>query len=760
MDTQLVSANMSMSPDDPNASAPAALEVGIAVAGMDDTASAQAKLREEADVKAWSERIKVARKYDEPARKQYARDRRYARGDSGFEVDANLIGTYIDITESFLYARNPDVDVRPAPTASVPSDDAIQTAAEQSAQVPPEAMQSIEAESLAAIKAGTPIEQAVGSATAAQAFARKMAVNKQAQALRDEFNKRRADHKAFSETLEIVISRMWQDGKLKPRARKMVRSVLATGVGLLKCTWQERTEPSPQTAKEIDDLQALIQRAAAMRQELDEDQGAEQDALTAQYQRQLEALQSKKERVVARGYVIEFVSPENFQTPPGFDLSDHVDAPWNAQRIPMLLSEAKAEFQLSEEDCRAATRYAPKRPEMVKRESALVDTDIDASDADRFASTNDARTGGQLDWSRQIGGEWVICWEIWDSAANAVLTKIDGIKHWVKPAWFPDATTQFYPFFLLGVSEVDGQRHPQSLVTRSMKLVDEYNRIGSAEAEHRRRSLPGIIYHAGMVGEKSMTKLIKSATGEYTGIETTQPATSLAALFFPKPYAKLDLALYDRQRIINELERIWGIQEALSGAINSAKTATEAQIQQSGFQARTGGRRDLLEALLTDLAIYTAEVARAHMDDNDVRAIAGPNAFWPPYAGASDLSSMVVVEIRAGSSGKPDTAAEAQAWATQLPILQKLVTTVGELRQSDPRDIADSLERLAQITAERAGDRIDIDQLMPKPGQPMPAPAAMGASPPTGGPPTGAPPPNVAPPVNQPSPSQPLAQAA
>jgi hypothetical protein len=125
---------------------------------------------------------------------------------------------------------------------------------------------------------------------------------------------------------------------------------------------------------------------------------------------------------------------------------------------------------------------------------------------------------------------------------------------------------------------------------------------------------------------------------------------------------------------------------------------------------------------------------------------------------------MVVVDIRAGSSGKPDTAAEAQSWATQLPILKELVVTVGQLRQSDPRDIADSLEKLAQITAERAGDRIDVDQLMPKAGQPLPPMPGMGA--PGAPPPTGAPTPppsNVAPlhkpgettkPAPQPTPAQ------
>lgn len=752
-----------MVPNDPTqpTDPAAALETGIVVADTQGATDPKAQAQEEADVKRWDERIKTARKYDEPARKQYARDRRYARGDSGFEVDANLIGTYIDISESFLYARNPDVDVRPAATASVPSDDAIQDAAQQSAQVPPEAMQAIEAEALAAIKAGTPIEQAEGSARAAQAFAQKMAVSKQADAIRTAYNKRRADHKSFAETLEIVISRMWHDGSMKRHGRKFVRSALTTGIGILKCSWQERTAPSPETQQAIHDLQASIQHAAALRQELNEDQCADHDATVAAYQRQLAALQAKVEQVVARGFVIETVEPENLQTPPGYDLGDYLDMPWIAQRIPMLLEDAKAEFELSEEDCRAATRYAPKPNQEVKRESASQVQDIQASEADRFGAASGSQLEAQsgIEWNNDNGGAWVICWEIWDATANAVLTRIEGIKRWVKPCWYPKATTRFYPFFLFLLSEVDGQRHPQSLVTRSMKLVDEYNRIGSAEAEHRRRVKPAILFHAGMVGADAVNKVAKSETGEFVGIETTQATKDVRGLFVPKTYPQVDIALYDRRRIINELERIWGIQEALSGAINNAKTATEAQIQQSGFQARTGGRRDALESVLTECALYTAELARAHMDANDARGIAGPNALWPPYQGPQDLASMVVVDIRAGSSGKPDTAAEAQSWATQMPILERLITTVGQLRQSAPTDIADSLEKLAQITAERAGDRVDIDQLMPKPGQPIAMPAP-GAPPPPGAPPQGAPPPPSPAPDGEHKPSAPAANAA
>src|SRR3954466_5716310 len=54
-----------------------------------------------------------ARKFDKDARARYARERRYANGSAlkAWRVSVNLIGSFIDILCSYLYARNPDVSV-------------------------------------------------------------------------------------------------------------------------------------------------------------------------------------------------------------------------------------------------------------------------------------------------------------------------------------------------------------------------------------------------------------------------------------------------------------------------------------------------------------------------------------------------------------------------------------------------------------------------------------------------------------------------
>ena len=65
-------------------------------------------------IKSHQKKYDAARKFDENYRKQIAKDRRYAAGtwDVNWAVSANIVGYIIDILNSILYARDPDVSVR------------------------------------------------------------------------------------------------------------------------------------------------------------------------------------------------------------------------------------------------------------------------------------------------------------------------------------------------------------------------------------------------------------------------------------------------------------------------------------------------------------------------------------------------------------------------------------------------------------------------------------------------------------------------
>lgn len=686
----------------------------------DDMPTGRDYEREKSQVKALAERVKRARDFDKPARKQYALDRRYARGDSGFMVDANIIGSFIDVLSAFLYAKQPDVDVMPALSAEPPSVEAMEDAAEGVAVNPLE----VQGRAIAHQAAGLPPIVAMQQAQQDAQDSAKQAAFEQ---LQQAYQRRQRNNKAFADTLELVVSRLWSDARLKHRGKPWVRSALTIGPGWLKSTWQERMGEDPVMRTQIDDLQRHINIAVAQKQALEEGDasGEALDELISSHNRQMQILQEQVERVVARGFVADFVAGEDITVAPGVDLENYLDAPWIDHRIPMRFDDAVAQLKLNPEKAKKATRFTELKPVMRMDESPLnAERQVTADDADRF-KTSDTDGGSSNTGDESESCDWVMVHETWDLDEGCYKTWIEGMECFARPPITPSQTTRFYPFFLFGLGFTDGQRHPQSLGARSRKLVDEYYRIRSQETKHRKRLLPKTLFVKGSIDPDSVDRVTKTDTGELVGVDLTNPMADARSVFLPLQYPQIDPALYDTSKLLSELERIWGVQEALMGAVQVAKTATEAQIQSTGQQARTGAMRDALEDSLTELALYTAEVARANMSLQDVQDIVGPDAMWPPYEGGEDLGRLVNVNIVAGSSGKPNTTAERQAWATLLPMLQQMGMQIGQLRNSQPTDMADMLEELVRITAERSGDRIDVQSLLPKAGPPPLLPPGM-----------------------------------
>lgn len=724
---------------------------------------------ERADVKAWFKRINDARKFDENARKRYAIDRRYARGDSGqFEVGLPIAGSYVDILKSFLYATDPDLDCQPSDaTQPPPMADILKMAREQVQSDPQAQMQAEQAGQQAAQKAqGAAIQSVVGqvlphvlpaltgqpappSTSPTQgaqppmpppdpdAVGKKAAsdmidqlVKQRAAEIMEPYQQRASEAKQLGQTLEFVVAHLWKQARLKAAAEPMVGSGHTVGIGWLKSCWIERTQQDPTIRAQMNDLQDNLARLAATREELAEGDCADPAALRAELEQQLAGLQAKVEVVVARGMAVDFVSAEDIQVSTDVPtLYQYRDASWIAHRTFMTVDDAKAAFPALDERIKNASIYTQKKPPdptQPREVGALAE--VDARDADTFRSGSIGEGTGN-----------VCIWEIWNKAANTVLTLVEGLDGYARPPFTPNpGTKRFYPFFAYAPLQVDGERHPQSMIQRTQPLLDDMNRIYSNRAEHRRRCIPKTAFDATQYEPAEIKRLESGGIGEMVGIKPQVPGTPVAQCVQPIAYPAIDAALYDDAPTRAMLEMAWGIQEALSSAIRTAKTATEAEIQQTGTQARTGYMRDCLDGMMGDLAEYTAEVALQKMSYDDVKTIAGVFAFWPSGITIEDLSTLVLVNIKAGSSGKPDTTAQRQVWAQVMPTIQNAIVQVGQLRGSSPDDVADCIAELLAETLQRTGDNLDVERFLPKapdtgagsaPNTWAPTPVAAPASP-------------------------------
>jgi hypothetical protein len=534
----------------------------------------------------------------------------------------------------------------------------------------------------------------------------------------------------FARTLEIVISSLWKKGGLKKPCRKGVRSVLSNGEGWLKCTMVSEKKPQPEVESALNDAQETHARLVAQEKMLKDEQN--QDPETYEQEKAEKAaliaeLEEKLELAVNKMFVIDYVETENIQVSTDVNcIENYLDADWIGNELYLCKDDALARFpRLTTEDIKSAKTYYQRAPkELTTRDidNVLPQGMLTAESAQAFVTNT----------STQESPAFVRCVEIWNRGDKQIRTIVDGVKKWAKEPYAPPyPTSRFYPYFYFAFYEVDGQRHAQSLSWRLYKLQDEYSSSRSNFRLTRERSIPGVLFNATMLDEVEAKKLQESKSQEYTALRPSDPQTPIANLFAPKPVQSIDMRLYDPTLILNDMERISGVQEALSSAISgpgNPKTATEANIQQSGTQARTTSDRDNLETMLTDLAEYTAEQALQALTTKDVMRMAGPKAFWPAGMDIEDLFTLVEVAIEAGSTGKPRQATDMQAWSTILPLIQK---TIGEIQQAfatGNTPMANASIELIKETMLRLGDESDVERFIPR--QPPPGSPGSGAKPP------------------------------
>lgn len=541
----------------------------------------------------------------------------------------------------------------------------------------------------------------------------------------------------FARTMEIVISRLWKNGELKKRARKQVRSILSNAEGWLKCNMVADKRPQPEVEAALNSAQETVARLEAQQKLIEDPQNQDPETLEAEKaekQALIDELQEKLEVAVDKMFAIDFMSTETVQVSTDVaNVEDYLDADWVGNEIYYTKEDALSHFpRLEVEDLKLAKIYFQRAPkELTTRDidNVLPQGMLTAETAQAFTTQT----------STQESPAFLRCVEIWDRRDKQIRTIIDGVKKWAKEPYAPPyPTSRFYPYFYCAFYEVDGQRHAQSLAWRLYKLQDEYASVRSNLRLTRERSIPGVMFNATMLDEVEAKKLTESKSQEYTGLRPSDPGVPIADMFAPKPVQGIDMRLYDPSLILSDMERISGVQEALSAATagpGNPKTATEANIQQSGTAARTTSNRDNLETMLTELAQYTAQQALQCLTIKDVQRMAGAKAFWPAGMDIEDMFTMVEIVIEAGSTGKPRQQTDMQTWSTLLPLIKETLQQVEQALATGNMPMANALIELVKETMLRLGDESDVERFIPR-------------QPPPGSPGAGGPPPPVRPQVN------------
>ena len=139
------------------------------------------------------------------------------------------------------------------------------------------------------------------------------------------------------------------------------------------------------------------------------------------------------------GLAIDFVQGENMQVSLDVnDLTDHLDANWNADEQFVPIADLTTEFpRLTEKDVQKAEKYyqLAVQPNNENDESP----DYTAKGSGRY-TRNEPQTEDAVAFARVI--------ELWDRRDNHIKTIVAGINRWAVPPFQPNhATSRFFPYF-------------------------------------------------------------------------------------------------------------------------------------------------------------------------------------------------------------------------------------------------------------------------------------------------------------------------
>lgn len=589
----------------------------------------------------WRTRLDQAWNHDEYARKRYIDDRRVARGDTEWLVDTNLVGAILEILESFVYAKDPEFEVR--------------------------------------------VSESVN-------------------------NSRGKMLGEFTETARIVVSRLLRDAGFKRQGRRWVRAAQTVGAGWLKPSLSTRTLRDPIVESQINSLQENLKRLEVLEANLAEGEVGDEEAARAEIAANITALEAKLEREVPNGLALDLFAADDVQVSPECgELANYLQAPWIRFRTYKSKVEAQAITGWNADTIGKANVYT-QRLRTGNEQSGL----SGGSEQQAWIRTTDA--------SAQTADGFVAIEEIWSKRDGVVYTMIDGITdQWARAPFAPLTGSRFYDGFLLGFHYIDGERHPQSDVFQLKKLQDEYGRTRSNFAEHRKRAVPYTIWDAGEVPAPEMDKINSAEALENIAVNFATPGTPIQNKYFRVPSTQIDPAMYTTQPITTDMEKVSGAQDAMQSGVSIEKTATEAQIQNTGFTARIGGRRDEFETVLSEIGLFVLQLALQGLPEEEVVKIAGTEAVWPKLS-VDEVMSAFDVEVRAGSTGKPNLQADRNAWSTLLPLVEKMITVIGNFRSQGPQmewAAAPYVEMLT-TTFLLLGNKDDVEKYLPHPPPPAP----------------------------------------
>lgn len=480
----------------------------------------------------------------------------------------------------------------------------------------------------------------------------------------------------ISKSLEILFHYFMQEAtpSFKSQMKALVRRMLTTGVGYVKLGFQREMRRQPEVTARMNDVMVRIDHMERLAQEVTDGKIIEGDAELEELRLALTELAAQEKIIVREGLLFDFpTSTAIIVDPLCQQLRGFVGARWIAHKMLFTADEAK---EIYKKDLGAAVRaYKLNDKSHDSSRAQMTDGGKDSKDEDRGM---------------------VCVYEIYDKSTGNVLVVTDGYSDFLEEPAAPKVTTEsFWPVFALVCNEVEHEKeiYPPSDVHLIRSMCHEYNRAREGLREHRRANRPRYISPAGKLEDQDKQRLAAANAHDVIEIQGMAPGEKAEDLVAALKTTGIDPNLYEVSSIFDDVQLAVGSQEAQFGSTSGA-TATETSVAESSRMSALGAQVDELDTFMTEIARASGAIMLAEMSVQQVKEIVGPGASWPSLT-AQEIADEVFLEIEAGSTGKPNQAAEIRNLERVLPYLIQIPGI-------DPK-------WLAKQVLKRMDDKLDLD---------------------------------------------------
>ncbi len=455
----------------------------------------------------------------------------------------------------------------------------------------------------------------------------------------------------------------------KKRMKANVRRAKTTGVGYTEIGFHRAMDPDPDITQRIGDMTAQIEFIKAVQADVKDGEVNPDDVRVAEMESTVKTLEEEKMKITSEGMVYDFprstdIIPHRKCT----NLFGFIGAEYVTREYHMDKDAIKEIFKID---------IGSNFKTYVEGKASTVDSTAgDDQEGDRGDASSEGNNGRT---SKQDGKGQACVWRVFNKKTRQVLWLCEGYPGWLKaPAAIDFQVPGFWPIFPLIFNDVEDEKEifPPSDVHYLKHPQREFNNAREGLREHRRANRPKWFVKSGVLEEKEKDALESAppfAVIELKGIEGDMKIDQLIQGWRG---IAIDPNLYETNSITKDILYGVGAQTADMGQTGDA-TATESSIAEQSKMSTLSSNVDDLDEHLSEIARGTAYVMLQQLNKATVQEIVGPGAVWPEIDGET-IAKEIYLEIKAGSAGRPNQAAELAALERGMPTLIQLAGVSGK----------------------------------------------------------------------------------